>query len=113
MEAGRLDRRATFLRRAKVAAVPGKLPDSRAGFETLFTVAAEYRPLSGRALAEAGSLTDAIEGTLIVRYTARTRKLTVADRVVVEGREMAIESVPPSDRSGWLSIKVSRKKASA
>lgn len=109
MEAGRLDKRVTFLRRVKV---PGK-PASRGDFVVHFAVAAEFRPLSGRALAEAGSLTDAIEGTLVVRDTARTRGLTVADRVVIAGREMALASVPPSDRSGWLWIKVAQTKGAA
>ncbi|WP_164255889.1 phage head completion protein, partial [Stenotrophomonas maltophilia] len=81
--------------------------------QDLFTVRAEFRPLSGRAMAEAGSLTDAIQGTLVVRDTPRTRALTIADRVTVDGRDYAIESAPPGDRSGWLYLKVSLKKGSA
>lgn len=109
MQAGNLDKRVTFRRRQKLAGQPG----DRGSFAEWMTVACDFRPLSGRALAEAGSLTDAIEGSLCVRDTARTRSLTVADRAVIDGRDMAIESVQPSDRSGWLWIKVSRRKASA
>ena len=109
MQAGQLDKRVTFMRRERV---PGKSAD-RGPFAELLRVACAFRPVSGRALAEAGSLTDAIEGSICVRDTARTRGLTVADRAVIDGRDMAIESVQPSDRSGWLWIKVSRRKASA
>lgn len=109
MQAGRLDKRVTFRRRPKVT---GK-PDERKSYVDLFTVAAEFRSLSGRAMAEAGSLTDAIEGTLVVRDTVRTRGLTVADRAVIDGRDFALASVPPTDRSGWLFIKVAQTKGSA
>lgn len=110
MHSGALDRRATFRGRA--------IDDDggfgvRGDFRDLYTVWAQFRPLSGRALAEAGSLTDAIEGTLVVRATARTRALTVAHRVVVDRRDYAIESVPPDDRTGFLVLRVSSRKASA
>ena len=109
MQAGDLDRRVTFRRRQKIVGQAG----DRGPFADLMTVACAFRPLSGRALAEAGSLTDAIEGSVCVRDTARARGLTVADRALIDGRDLAIESVQPSDRSGWLWIKVSRRKASA
>lgn len=105
-----MDKRATFRGRSELDEddfeVRGQLVD-------LFTVAAEFRPLSGRAMAEAGSLTDALEGTLIVRDTPRTRKLTIAERVVLNGRDYAIASVQPPDRSGWLYLKLAQTKGSA
>ena len=110
MHAGALDKRATFRGRA-MGDMDGFAV--RGEFGDLFTVWAEFRPLSGRALAEAGSLTDAIEWTLIVRATPRTRTLTVAHRVVVDRRDYAIESVPPDDRTGFLMLRISARKASA
>ena len=107
MDAGRLDKRVTFRRREKK---PG---GGRGDYQDLFTTAAEFRPLSGRALAEAGSITDGIEATVVVRDTARTRGLTNADRALIDGHDFALESVPLGDRTGWLWIKVSRRKASA
>ncbi len=110
MQAGRLDLRATFRKRGpgEVGSLPG-----RGSYIDDFTVAAEWRQLSGKAVAEAGALTDAIEGTLVVRDTPRTRALTVAHRVVVLGREMAIDTVPPSDRSGWLFLRCRQTRGSA
>ncbi len=110
MDPGHLDKRARFRRRVKTGEGGA---GSRGAYADLFTVAASFRPLSARVLAEAGSLTDGIEASLVVRDTARTRDLTKADRVIVDGRDFAIESVPLSDRSGWLRMKLSVRKASA
>lgn len=107
MDPGRIDKRVTFRRREKK---PG---GGRGDYHDLFRTSAEFRPLSARALAEAGSITDGIEATLVVRDTPRTRDLTNADRVLIDGRDFAIESVPLGDRTGWLWIKISRRKASA
>ncbi|GJD60857.1 hypothetical protein [Methylobacterium frigidaeris] len=57
---------------------------------------------------ETVTVTDGIDGTLVVRETARTRGLTLADRVTIAGHDCAIESVPIAHRSGWLSLTVSR-----
>ena len=109
MEAGRLDKRVTFRRRAKVDRAGA---GSRSDFADLFKTWCDFRPLSARTLAEAGSLTDGIEASIVVRDTPRTRGLTKMDRAVVDGRDFAIESVPPGDRSGWLTLKISARKAS-
>ncbi|MGY2051685.1 phage head closure protein [Methylobacterium sp. JK268] len=108
MDPGRADKRVTFRRRA---AVPKPGGGTAREFRDLFACWAEWRPLSGHRLAEAGGVTDGIEGTIVVRDTPRTRALTVADRVILDGRDLALESVPIGERTGWLSVRVSRRVA--
>ena len=67
MQAGRLDKRATFRGRPQL---DDDGFESRGGYQDLFTVRAEFRPLSGRAMAEAGSLTDAALEAVVVELWA-------------------------------------------
>ncbi len=108
MDPGQLDKRVTFRRRALVTRGGRQVPGD---YADLFRAWGAWRPLTGRRLVEAGAVTDGIDGTLIVRETARTRGLTVADRVIIAGYDFAIESVPIAHRSGWLSLSVSRRRA--
>ncbi|ACL62062.1 head-tail adaptor protein [Methylobacterium nodulans] len=109
MDPGRTDKRVIFRRRVAVPKASGN--GTNREFRDLFPCWAAWRPLTGRRLAEAGGVTDGIEGAIVVRDTPRTRDLTVADRVILDGRDMALESVPIGERSGWLTIKVSRRVA--
>lgn len=99
---GRLDRRVMFLRRAKGATLR-----DRGEFQDLFEVWGDYRRLSGREALEAGRETNVEEGTLRVRWPGKAAEITIADRVVIDGRERAIVAVgTPDHREGSIEFSV-------
>lgn len=92
MRAGRLDLRVTFTRRVPVPGRPHDRSDTYAPFHA--DEPAEYRRLSGTETLEGGRLSDVEQGTLIVRDSPENRAITAADRVLIEGRDFAIKTVP-------------------
>ena len=102
MNPGRLDTRVTF-RREPITAGNG-----RGAFADFFSAWAEWRPLTGRKAAEGGLVEDQIEGTLVIRASAKARELTNAERVILKGQDLAIQAVSIPDRSGFLEIRVKR-----
>lgn len=94
MNAGRLDKQVTFRRRA-----PGASQRDRGGYQDHATVWGDYRRLSGREALQAGREVNVEEGTLRIRI-GEADDITIADRVVVEGRELGIKAVSTPDRRG-------------
>ena len=103
MKAGRLDRRVMFRRRAK-----GTTVRDRGDFADLVEVWGDYLRLSGREALEAGREVNIEEGTLRVRWPGPADDVTIADRVVLDGRERAVKGVgTPDRRAGFIEFTVS------
>ncbi|MCJ2132455.1 head-tail adaptor protein [Methylobacterium sp. E-045] len=105
MDPARLDIRATFRRRPVVGTV------SRGPYADAFTVWANYRRATNREIAEGGQAVDVEAGVLMVRDSTQARTITNADRVVIEGRDFAIEGVAVRNRtSGLITLTLSSRK---
>lgn len=112
IDAGRLNRRAAFHRRA-VLAVP-VAGNHRGGYELApyLTVWADFRQTPGREVVSSGLAEDQIGGTLRIRDSAAARQVTAADRVVMAGVDFAIVSVGlPETASGFIDIVLRREVA--
>ncbi len=102
ISSGSLDKRVTFRRRSKTSN-----PRERGDYADLATVWGNYRRLSGREALQAGREVNVEEGTLRVRYPGGADNVTVADRVVIEGRERAITSAgTPERKLGFVEFTV-------
>lgn len=112
LEAGKLDRRAAFHRRAVLAApVAG---NQRGGFEAMpfMTVWANFRQTPGREQISAGLAEDRIGGTLRIRDSRAAREITAADRLVMSGASFAILSVGlPEVALGYIELVIQREVA--
>lgn len=112
MDAGRLNRRAAFFRRERLAApVAG---NARGRFEAMpyLTVWSDYRATPGREVVSAGIPEDQIGGTLRIRDSAAARQVTAADRVAIAGVSFAIASVGlPEGRDGFIEMILRREVA--
>ena len=104
MDAGKLDRRATFSRRP-----PGATEFERGDtFEPYLTVWACYVRSKGAEKIEAGRDVDVEAATLVIRDSIAARAVTAADRVTVQGRDFAVASVGlPNRRTGLISLDIS------
>lgn len=112
LDAGKLDRRAAFHRRA-VLAVP-VAGNQRGGFEIMpfLTVWANFRQTPGREQLSAGLVEDRIGGTLWIRDSRDARQITAADRVVMSGASFAILSVGlPEASLGRIELVIQREVA--
>ncbi|RVU17497.1 head-tail adaptor protein [Methylobacterium oryzihabitans] len=100
MDPGQFDRRVTVRQR------PGE-GRSRGAYADAFTVWACYRPESAREAVQGGRAQTVESGTLVVRDSARMRTVSSADRVVLGGRDFAIEGVGlPDRRTGLVTLKI-------
>lgn len=103
MNPGKLDQRVTFRRRRSVGGV-------RSGpLEDFFSCWARWQPGTGRQLVEAGAVSDAVEGTLTVRDTARARQVASEDRAAFRGQDLEVISAAIPDRSGYLAFQLTRR----
>lgn len=112
LDAGKLDRRAAFHRRAVLAAAVAG--NQRGGFEAVpfLTVWANFRQTPGREQVSAGLVEDQIGGTLRIRDCRAAREITAADRVVMSGANFAIRSVGlPEVLQGYIEFVVQREVA--
>jgi head-tail adaptor len=108
MLAGRMRYSVTILRRAVVLGDPGGAP--RGDFTDAFTTRASFKQASGAKAVEAGLAEDQARGLLRVYDCTQNRTINVADRIRVEGREWAVESVSLPDRTRrFIEIVVARK----
>ncbi|MGY2052955.1 phage head completion protein [Methylobacterium sp. JK268] len=99
--AGSLDRLVTIRRRPQVGTT------SRGPYEDAFKTWGSFRALSVREAIEAGRVQNIENGTLMVRNGPETRTITVADRVMIQGRDFAIEGVGvPDIRTGLIMLAV-------
>lgn len=104
MDPGRLDLRVTFRRRPVTGTI------SRGPYADVFTVWANYRRAANRELVEAGRAQDVEGGVLLIRDSPQARTVTNADRVMVQGRDIAIEGVGiPDRRSGLITLTLASK----
>lgn len=103
MDAGRLDRHATFSRRP--AGANGQ--DRGDTFAPYLTVWARYLRIKGSEKVEAGRDVDVEQATLVIRDSTAVREITAADRVTVQGRDFAVASVGlPDRRTGLISLDI-------
>lgn len=104
IEAGRLDERVTFYRRAVVTPRAG---NERGAFAPLVTLWAEFLPERGRETLQAGRAVDVRAGILRVRDSDTARGITSADRVRIRGIDHRIATVAlPTRRSGIIEMTV-------
>lgn len=112
MDAGRLNRRAAFHRRAVLSTpIAG---NARGGFEAdpFLTVWADFRQTPGREVVSAGLAEDQIGGTLRIRNSAAARQITAADRCNMSGTSFAIVSVGlPETSEGYIEMILRREVA--
>lgn len=112
MDAGRLNRRAAFYRRAVLGTpVAG---NARGGFEQtpFLTVWADFRQTPGRQVVSAGLAEDQIGGTLRIRDSAKAREITAADRCTMQGVSFALVSVGLAETSeGYIEMILRREVA--
>jgi len=108
MDAGRLDQRANILRRPPVLDDQGKDTGDRGPYALAFTIWANFRPQSLREAAQGGAARNVEVGTLTIRDSAQAQTVTNADRVVMQGRDFAIDGVGlPDRRTGLIALNVS------
>lgn len=106
MAAGPLDQRAAFSRRPFVDDDPNRRGDAYS--EQYLTAWARYARLSGAQKLQAGALIDDEIATLTIRDSRAARQITASDRVSVQGRDYAVQTVSPADRStGTIAIVIS------
>jgi head-tail adaptor len=108
MQAGRLDRRATFLRRAEEDRPGGA---RRGDFAVAFTLWAEdvTARRAAKPVIEGGYPSDGLVLVIRVRAGAAARTITAADRVRVGGEEFSITAVGlPDRRNGSIEIESAR-----
>ena len=104
MDAGKLDRRATFSRRPAGATEY----DRGDTFEPYLTVWACYVRTKGSEKVEAGRDVDVEAATLVIRDSTQAREVVASDRVTVQGRDFAVASVGlPNRRTGLISLDIS------
>ena len=108
MDAGRLDKRAQFMRRPTILDTEGNDTGDRGPYAQVFTVWASFRPQSVREAAQGGAAQNVETGILTVRDTAQARTITNGERVKIQGRDFAIEGVGlPDRRTGLIALNVS------
>lgn len=108
MDSGRFEHRAQFMRRPPILEGEGDDTGDRGPYALAFTLWANFRPQSAREAAQGGQAQNVETGTLTVRDTAQSRTITNADRVVLQGRDFAVEGVGlPDRRTGLISMNVS------
>lgn len=104
--AGATDRRVTILRRPLQESDGG---NDRGEYAVHAQLWGAFRPLSARVHAELGYAEDVVSGTLEIRESSRLAGLSSADRIQMGDQEWGIDSVPPSDRSGFRKLRISRR----
>ncbi|KQP34299.1 head-tail adaptor protein [Methylobacterium sp. Leaf102] len=105
MDPGRFDLRVTLRRRPEVGS-----PRERGAYADAFPVWANFRTAGVRELVEGGQATNVESGALTLRDSAQARTITGADRVVIRGRDFAIEGVGlPDRRTGLIVLSVATK----
>lgn len=103
--AGELHFRVTVLRREAITNVAG---NERGNFIEWFSTRGRFTQLSATQTALIGQTQDAIVGTLTIRDRPEIDQLTNAERVVVNGSEFSIDSVPLKDLTGFRDIRIRR-----
>lgn len=107
MDPGRLDRRATFLRRPILRDDAGD-ETGRGPYAPVFSLWASFRPESAREAAEGGRAQNVESGILTVRDSTKARTVTNGDRVTVQDRDFNIAGVGlPDRRTGLIALSVS------
>lgn len=97
---GKLRDRVTFERQA---AGSDDFGNTATGTWATFTeVYGGFAPESVSERLEAGRLEAAVAGRLMVRSTAKTRAITEADRVVIDGTTYNIRSIVNRDRRNYM-----------
>lgn len=113
MQAGRLDRRARFFRRATIANTAG---NRRGDYATtpFYEAPAQLRQLTGTKIVEGGLIEDALPAVLRIRDCIAARLVTNADRVSLEAAaaagEFEIVSVGLAERRGGFIELVIRRR---
>ena len=100
IQAGRLDTRAAFSRRAYID------ERERGEPEVFLTVWAQYVRATGREQVQAGRDVDFEPATLRIRDSAAAREISSGDRVTVHDRDHRITSVSLPGRSGLIELAI-------
>ena len=99
LAAGQLREKVVFQQRA---AARDEFGQAGTAWEDRVTCFADIRELIGRSALEAG-VPENLHGVKIaVRGTAKTRAITVTDRVLLRGQSAAVRSVMQRDRHGQI-----------
>jgi len=110
MDPGRLDLRAELLREPPILDDQGRDTGDRGPYAPAFTVWANFRTQSVSEAVEGGAAQNVESGVLTVRDSAQARTITNADRVLLSGRNFAVEGVGlPDRRTGLITLMVSSK----
>lgn len=108
MDAGRLDQRADILRRPPILDEQGTDTGDRGPYALAFTIWANFRQQSLREAAQGGAARNVEAGTLTIRDSIQARTVTNGDRVVLQGRDFAIEGAGlPDRRTGLITLTIS------
>lgn len=107
MDAGRFDQRADVLRRPPILDDQGEDTGDRGPYAVSFSVWANFRPQSLREAAQGGAARNIETGTLTIRDSITARTIANGDRIVLQGRNFAIEGVGlPDRRTGQISLSI-------
>ena len=107
MDPGRLDRRATVMRRPVVTDADGEDTGQRADYAPVMTLWAHYRSLGAREAAQGGRAQNVETGMLTIRDSAQARTITNGDRIALQDRDFGIAGVGlPDRRSGLIQLTI-------
>lgn len=108
MDSGRFELHAQFLREPPILDAGGRDTGDRGAYAPVFKLWANFRPQSVREAAQGGAAHNVETGTLTIRDSVKARSVTNGDRVLLLGRDFAIEGVGlPDRRTGLITLTVS------